>query len=138
MLNDESRINITDLIGNDDNCYSIKRVYSDNGDLSLVQVLDNRGRIYKCLFYNEDGLLSNQSVYDSKTGKEVMNITYRCDGKTISSVREYNLDTQQLMSVTFYKGDGKSPSSIIEYNDDGSDAQFSLFCDDGEVITQCI
>lgn len=33
------------------------------------------------------------------------------------------------------KTDGVSVSSIIEYDDYGLQVQFSLFCDDGEVIT---
>lgn len=129
---------IMEFIGNDANCYTIKRFYNKDNDLSVVQVLNEKGRIYKCLFYDDAKRLSNVCVYNSESGKELMNITYRKDGKTISSVREYDSDTNQLLSVTFYKEDGKSPSSIVEYDDFGQEAQFSLFCDDGEVITQAI
>lgn len=129
---------IMNLLDNDTNYYTIKRIYNKENELSVVQVLDIRGKIYKCLFYEEGKRLSNLSVYNPESGKEIMNITYRNDGKTVSSIREYNKKTQMLLSVTFYKEDGKTPSSIIEYNDDGSETQFSLFCDDGEIITQCI
>lgn len=134
----ESRNDIRELIGEDEKCYKIKRLYNDDNELSVVQVLNFRNRIYKCLFYEDGERLSNISLYNTETGKEIKNVTYRNDGKTISSVREYNLETEQLLSVTFYKPDGKSPSSIIEYNDSGSQAQFTLFCDDGEVITQAL
>lgn len=138
MLTGTHNADIMELIGNDATCYTIKRLYNKENELSVVQVLDERGRIYKCLFYDEGKRLSSVCVYNSESGKELMNITYRKDGKTISSVREYNSDTNQLLSVTFYKEDGKSPSSIIEYDDYGQEAQFSLFCDNGEVITQAI
>lgn len=138
MLPETSNRDIMNFIENDANCYSIKRLYNKNDELSVVQVLDERGRICKCLFYDEGKRLSNVCVYNSDSGKETMNITYRRDGKTISSMREYNSNTNQLLSVTFYKEDGKSPSSIIEYDDYGQEAQFSLFCDDGEIITQVL
>ena len=76
------------------------------------------------------------SVYNTETGKEIKNITYKSDGKTISSVREYNTETEKLSCVTFYKPDGVSPSTIIEYDDYGDECQFTLYADDGEVITQ--
>ena len=50
-------------------------------------------------------------------------------------MREYNLETYKLSSVTFFKTDGVSVSSIVEYDDWGTQVQFTLFCDDGEVIT---
>lgn len=119
----------------DENCFSIKRVYDKENILSHIYVFDEKGRIYKCLFYEKGTRLSNLSVYNRETGKEIRNITYRQDGKTISSVREYNLETGILSCVTFFKSDGVSVSSIIEYDDYGAQVQFSLFCDDGEVIT---
>lgn len=138
MLTGTNNADIMEFIGNDTNCYTIKRLYNKDNELSVVQVLNEKGRIYKCLFYDEGKRLSNVCVYNPESGKELMNITYRNDGKTISSVREYSSVTKQLLSVTFYKEDGKTPSSIIEYDDFGQEAQFSLFCDDGEVITQAL
>lgn len=115
--------------------YSIKRVYNDANLLSHIYVLNSYNRIYKCLFFENGKRLSNMSIYNTSTGKEIKNITYRQDGETISSVRDYNLDTEKLQTVTFLKPDGISVSSIIEYDDFGMQTQFTLFCDDGEVIT---
>lgn len=119
----------------EDSIFSIKRVYDDNMLLSHIYVLNTQNRIYKCLFFENGERLSNMSVYNTDTGKEMKNITYRQDGKTISSVREYNPETEKLATVTFFKSDGASVSSIIEYDDWGTQTQFTLFCDDGEVIT---
>ena len=113
---------------------SIKRVY-DKKELSLVQVLDERNRIQKCLFYENGKRLSTACIYNANTGKEVKNITYRADGKNISSVREFDYETGRLLNVSFYKEDGKSLSSVIEYNEAGNEVLFSLYGDDGEVTT---
>lgn len=125
---------VLNFISNEDNCQSIRRVYNKDNILSHIYVLDSRGRIFKCMFYENGERLSNMCIYNTSTGKEIRNITYRQDGKTISSAREYNLETGKLSCVTFFKPDGISVSSIIEYDDYGSQVQFSLFCDDGEVI----
>ena len=126
---------ILSYVSNEDNRLSIKRVYDKDNILSHIYVLDSKNRIYKCMFYEKGVRLSNVSVYNPEAGKEIRNITYRQDGKTISSVREYNLETYKLSSVTFFKADGVSVSSIVEYDDWGTQVQFTLFCDDGEVIT---
>ena len=126
----------SELINNDENCYRLNKIFDKNNVLSMIQVLNFKGQIYKCLFYRDGKVLSNISVYNVSTGKEIRNITYRADGKTISSVREYDLETEILSNITFFKEDGVSVSSIIEYSSDGSEVQFSLFCDDGEVISQ--
>ncbi len=115
----------------------VRRVYDEN-DLKIVQVLDFQGKIKKCFFYENNGRLSNMSEYDSNTGKEIKNVTYRQDGKTISSVREYDVNAGYLRFVAFYKEDGHSISSIIEYNELGTEIEFSLFCDDGEIINASI
>ena len=75
------------------------------------------------------------SIYNVENGKEVKNITYKQDGCTISSVREYDTQTGQLLSVMFMKEDDNSISSIIEYDNSGNEIQFSLYCDDGEIIS---
>ncbi len=129
---------VKELVEEDAKFYSIKRIYNKYKELSMIQVLDTRGKIFKCLFYDDHKRLSNLSIYNTDSGKEIRNITYRSDGKTISSIREYNSVTQKLSNVTFYKEDGKSPSSTIEYDNEGKEVQFSLYCDDGEIITQCI
>lgn len=126
---------ILSYVSGDENCLSLRRVYDNEKVLSHIYVFNAKGKIYKCLFYEKGVRLSNMSIYNPKTGKEIRNITYRQDGKTISSAREYNLETGKLSCVTFFKPDGISVSSIIEYDDYGSQVQFSLFCDDGEVIT---
>lgn len=138
MLNYREDYFLDELIGNDENCYSIKRLYDEDDVLAALQVLNAKDRIYKCLFYEEGTRLSNLTIYNTETGREIKNITYRNDGKTISSIREYNLETEKLLSVTFYKEDGQSPSSIIEYNDKGDEASFTLFCENGQTITQAI
>lgn len=130
--------NIAELIGDEENCYTIKRIFDSDNVLSIIQVLNTLGQIYKVLFYENGSRLSNLSVYNPKTGKEIRNITYRADGKTISSVREYDMETESLLSVTFYKPDGLGVSSIIEYNDTGTETQFTLFGEDNEIITQVI
>ena len=66
------------------------------------------------------------------------NITYRADGKTISSVREFDYETGRILKVVFYKKDGQSLSSVIEYDETGSEAKFSLYGDDGEITTMKI
>lgn len=116
---------------------NVKKIY-DGNDLKIVQVLNIQGKIQKCFFYEDNGRLSNMSEYDTNTGKEIKNTTYRKDGKTISSIREYNVNDGYLRFVAFYKEDGRSISSIIEYNKFGTEIEFSLFCDDGEVITASI
>lgn len=130
------KTDVSRLVEADDGIYTVKYLYDKNNILSLVQVLDALGKIYKCLFYEDGKRLSNMSVYNTETGKEIKNITYKSDGKTISSVREYNTETEKLSCVTFYKPDGVSPSTIIEYDDYGDECQFTLYADDGEVITQ--
>lgn len=127
---------LLNLIEVDDSLFTVKYLYDKNNILSLVQVVDTLGKIYKCLFYEDGKRLSNMSVYNTKTGKEIKNVTYKSDGKTISSVREYDTETEKLSCVTFYKPDGISPSTIIEYDEYGYECQFTLFADDGEVITQ--
>ena len=134
----QGNFNYLNLIDNDENCYKIKRIFNKENQLSLVQILDSKDKIYKCLFYRDGKHVSNICVYNVETGKEIKNITYRADGETISSVREYNNETGNLSCVSFYKEDGQSVSSMVEYDDNGLEAQFSLFCDDGEVITQCL
>lgn len=126
------------LSSDDDSCYNIKRMYTKEDMLSMVQILDQRNRICKCLFYEDGDRLSNISVYNPLTGKEIKNITYRADGKTICSVREYNILTEKLLNVIFFKPDGKSPSSIIEYNDSGDETQFTIFDESGVAQTHCI
>lgn len=118
-----------------DNCYKIKKVFDERNNLKMVQVLNSQCRIYKCLFYDENKRLSNISMYDTDSGKEVRNFTFRADGKTLSSMREY-AEGNRLASVTFFKEDGKSPSSTIEYDAFGRETQFSIYNDDGEIITQ--
>ena len=130
--------NTLDLIGLDNDAYIAKRLYDKNNILSIIQILDILGRICRCLFYEDGKRLSNMSIYNPSSGKEVKNITYRADGKTISSVREYNKETEKLMSVTFFKEDGVSVSSIIKYDESGSEVSFTLYCDDGEVVTQSL
>ena len=103
--------------------------------MSLIQVLDNQGRISKCMFYDDNKRLSNICYYNTLTGKEIKNITYRADGKTISSMREYDCKTGKPLNVIFYKDDGINISSIIEYNESGNEAKFTLYCDNGEVIS---
>ena len=125
-----------DFFDGDKSFYSIKRVYDQNNNLSVIQILDDKHRIFKCLFYDDQKRLSNMCIYNPITGKEVKNITYRADGKTISSVREYNTITDKLLNVIFFKPDGKSPSSIIEYNEMGNETQFTLFDESGETIVQ--
>lgn len=126
----------SELLDNDENCYSIKRIFDKDNVLSMIQAINFKGGIYKCLFYRDGKFLSNMSIYNPETGKEIKNITYRNDGKTISSVREYDFATERLLTVTFFKEDGVSVSSIIEYDESGTEVSFQLFCDDGEVITQ--
>lgn len=135
MLSKHIEDSIVGFVEYDADCYALRRAYDKSGKLSTVQVLNSKKEIYKCLFFDDNERLSNVSEYNVSTGKEIVSITYRCDGRTISSVREYNLETEKLLSVTFYKPDGKSPSSIIEYNDYGTEAQFTIFADNGECIT---
>jgi len=122
----------------DDICYKIKRVYDEENKLALVHVLNSYNKTYKVLFYENGERLSNMSIYNPETGKEIRNITYRQDGKTISSVREYDTETARLLCTTFYKPDGKGVSSIIECNEAGTQTQFTIFADNGEVITQSL
>lgn len=138
LMERQREAEIMSIVGDDENCRTIKRLYNKDRELSVVQVLDFRDKIYKCLFYEEGKRLSNVSLYNTKTGKEIKNITYRNDGRTISSIREYNIDTEKLRSVTFYKEDGKSLSSVVEYNSEGYETQFTLYCDDGEIIRQVL
>lgn len=135
-LSSKQNEQIKSIILDDTNCYKIKRIYNKDKELSVVQVLDIRGRIYKCLFYSEGKTLSNLSVYNPDTGKEIRNVTYRHDGMTISSIREYYTKTHKISSVTFFKEDGCSPSSVVKYNELGDESHFILYCDDGEVIKQ--
>mgnify|MGYP004678466661 CR=1 FL=1 len=128
---------IFDFEALDDRLETIKRVYEDN-ILQLVQILDSKNRIKKCIFYDDGKRISNITVYNVTTGKATRNITYRNDGCTISSVREYDCNSGRLLCVSFYKEDGKTLSSIIEYDDNGVEVEFSLFCNDGEVITASI
>ncbi len=121
-----------------DKLSTIKRVYDKNNALSVVQVLNSDNRIVKCLFFDETERLSNISFYNPDSGKEIKNVTYRQDGKTISSVRDYEYESGRLVSVSFFKPDGKSISSIIEYNEYGDEIQFSIYCDNGEVISAAI
>lgn len=86
------------------------------------------------MFYDETSRLSNVCIYNTDTGKEMRNVTFKQDGKTISSIRDFDPRTGALRSVSFFKPDGKSISSIIEYNELGNEIEFSLFCDDGEII----
>lgn len=120
------------------NIYQIKKVYNEQQKLTIVQILNQKGQIQKCMFYDEKSRLSNICVYNTDTGKQLKNITYRQDGKTISSIREFDNDSGILRSVSFFKPDGKNISSIIEYNEDGNEIEFSLFCDDGEIINATI
>lgn len=130
--------NKEDVLVKTEKYYSIKRIYNKYQELSMVQVLDNRGRIYKCMFYDDNTRLSSVCIYNPTSGKEVKNVTYRSDGKTISSVREYDKDKGTPLNVTFFKEDGKTISSLIEYNDSGNEAKFSLYCDNGEIISSAI
>lgn len=128
-----------ELLETQNDYFNIKRIYDNsNKELSIIQILDNRNRICKCLFYENGKRLSNMSVYNPATGKEIKNITYRADGKTICSIREYNILTEKLLNVIFFKADGKSPSSIIEYNDEGNETQFTIFDENGIPTTQCL
>lgn len=135
MLSENSK-ELTDLLTGEHNHFTIRRLYNEKKQLAVVHVLNSAGKIYKCLFYDEGRRLTNISMYNSETGREIKNITFRNDGKTVSSVREYNRETIKLSKVTFYKKDGKSPSSVIKYDKYGDEAQFTLYCDDGEVITE--
>ncbi len=130
--------NIKETLVKAEKYYSIKRIYNKYKELSMVQVLDNRGRIYKCMFYDDNARLSSICVYNTTSGKEIQNVTYRSDGKTVSSIREFNKDNGKPISVKFFKEDGKTISSLIEYNDYGNEAKFSLYCDNGEVISSAI
>ncbi len=121
------------LIDGVNNCYKIKRILNNENELSMIQILNERGRIYKCLFYDENGRTSNLCVYNPSTGKEVKNITYRSDGKTISSIREYYPTSGVIKCVTFYKEDGQNISSLVEYNENGDEVCFSLYDEKGEV-----
>ena len=116
------------------NLYKIKKIYNECQKLTIVQILNNQGRIQKCMFYDETSRLSNVCIYNTDTGKEMRNVTFKQDGKTISSIRDFDPRTGALRSVSFFKPDGKSISSIIEYNELGNEIEFSLFCDDGEII----
>ena len=73
--------------------------------------------------------------YESDPGKELKNITYKKDGKSISSIREYDSKTGRLLNVSFYKPDKNELSSVIEYDEFGQ-SRFTLYADDGEIITQ--
>ncbi len=130
--------NFLDMFEVDENCYSLKRCYDKFHRLTHIKVLDIRGKLYKCLFYDDKERLSNVCLYNVSTGKEVKNATYRSDGKTISSLREYDSATNRLLSVTFFKEDGVTVSSTVEYSENGQEVQFSLYCDNGEIITQNI
>ena len=46
----QGNFNYLDLIDNDENCYKIKRIFNKENQLSLVQILDSKDKIYKCLF----------------------------------------------------------------------------------------
>ena len=115
-----------------DKSYKIEKVY-DGKKLSVIKILDKKDKIYKALFYDEFERLSNLSIYDTESGKEKENITYKADGKTMSSVREYNIETDNLLKVTFYKPNGEEVSSIVEYDESGKESQCLIFCDNGEV-----
>ena len=114
--------------------YKIKKIYNESQKLAIIQILNNHGRIQKCMFYDETSRLSNICIYNTNTGKEMRNVTFKQDGKTISSIRDFDPRTGVLRSVSFFKSDGKNVSSIIEYNELGNEIEFSLFCDDGEII----
>ncbi len=129
---------IADLIGEDEKCYTIKRIFDNDNNLSLVQILNSKSEIYKVLFYDECERLSSMSIYNPESGREIKGITYKSDGKTISSVRDYDIETEKLLSVTFYRSDGAGVSSIIEYNDTGTETQFTLFEESGQVSTKVI
>lgn len=117
------------------NLYKIKKIYNECQKLAIVQILNNQGRIQKCIFYDETSRLSSICIYNTNTGKPMRNVTFKQDGKTISSIRDFDPRTGMLRSVSFFKPDGKSISSIIEYNEFGNEIEFSLFCDDGEIIS---
>lgn len=121
-----------DIIDYDENSSKIERVY--NGDkVSIVKVINENGKVSKVLYHDENGVLSNISMYNVNTGKETQNITFKANGKTISSIRVYNEDTNALEKVAFYKEDG-SVSTLVLYDKLGIEAQCSMFCDNGEVI----
>ena len=136
-MNKESEVELSEFIQENESCYSIKKIYDRNDMLSVIQILDEKERICKCLFFNKTNI-TNVSIYNPETGKEIKNITYRDGGKTICSVREYDTTTEKLLNVIFFKPDGKSPSSIIEYNDLGNETQFTMFNEVGEAVTQCL
>ena len=121
------------LIDGVDNCYKVKRILNNEKKLSMIQILNERGRISKCLFYDENGRSSNLCIYNPSTGKEVKNITYRADGKTISSIREYYSMSGVVKCVTFYKEDGKNISSSVEYDEKGDEVCFFLYDEKGNV-----
>ncbi len=137
MQSDYEQIVVSKYVASD-KYYYIKRVYNKENELSMIQVLNNRGRISKCLFYDENKRLSNVSLYNTSSGKEIKNVTYKADGKTVSSIREYDSETGIPIKVIFYKPDGKDVSSIIEYDETGIEAKFMLYCDDGKVISSAI
>ena len=115
--------------------YQIIRIYDDNKKLSLIQILNSQNRICKVLFYDENTRLSNMSIYNPRNGKEIKNITFKKDGKSVSSIRQYDIKTGRLLNVSFYKKDKNELSSIIEYDEFGQ-SRFTLYADDGEIITQ--
>lgn len=122
-----------DLLDAGENQLTIKRIYDKFGALSMIQVLNSNDEILKCMFYDENQRLTNMSLYNVKTGKEIKNITYRKDGRTISSIREYNQETAKPLVTIFYKEDGKTISSKVKFDDQGQEATFSLYLDNGEI-----
>ena len=121
------------LIDGVENCYKIKRILNNDRQLSMIQVLNERGRIFKCLFYDENGRSSNLCIYNTSTGKELKNITYRADGSTISSVIEFYSLSGAVKSVTFYKEKKKNISSSVEYDEAGDEVCFLLYDEKGNV-----
>ena len=63
------------------NLYKIKKIYNECQKLTIVQILNNQGRIQKCMFYDETSRLSNVCIYNTDTGKEMRNVTFKQDGK---------------------------------------------------------
>lgn len=138
MLSSAIKKEVCNLNYEQNNLCKIKKVYNEQQKLTIIQILNQRGQIQKCMFYDEKSRLSNICVYNTNTGKQLKNVTFRQDGKTISSIREFDNSSGILRSVSFFKPDGKSVSSIIEYNEEGNEIEFSLFCDDGEIINATI
>ena len=129
---------LLDWIHEDSNVCEIKRLYDKFGALCCIHALDIKERICRALFFDDENRLANTSIYNPETGKEIKNITYKSDGKTISSIREYDVSTEKLLNVIFYRQDGSGPSSIIQYDEYGDEVEFTLFGDDGEITTHSI